>query len=174
MLTAVRIYTYGNRTASASAQAAIVLGAAVQGDQPSPVFRERINHAVTLYRTGKVKTLLFTGGTGAGKRISEADAARNYAIRQGVPASDTLIETESRTTFENLRNAKNLADRYHLQTFLIASDPLHMRRSVVMARDLGMTVKPSPTPTTRYRSVQSQWPFLLSETYQYLEYRLRP
>ncbi len=47
------IYAYGNRTITTSADAAIVLGAAVWNDQPSPVFRERINHAIALYRGHK-------------------------------------------------------------------------------------------------------------------------
>lgn len=33
--------------------AAIVLGAAAWGDEPSPVFRERINHAIWLYEVRK-------------------------------------------------------------------------------------------------------------------------
>ena len=45
-LTAWRIVDYGSRTSSDSADAALVLGAAAWGDRPSPVFRERIRHAV--------------------------------------------------------------------------------------------------------------------------------
>ncbi|WP_342345438.1 hypothetical protein [Snodgrassella alvi] len=37
------------------ADAAIVLGAAAWDKRPSPVFRERINHAINLYRAGIVK-----------------------------------------------------------------------------------------------------------------------
>ncbi|HVF42078.1 MAG TPA: hypothetical protein VM936_03655, partial [Pyrinomonadaceae bacterium] len=41
-LLALRIYTYGNVSSEGSADAAVVLGAAVWGDEVSPVFRERI------------------------------------------------------------------------------------------------------------------------------------
>jgi len=61
---ASRICSFGNTRSDASADAAIVLGAAVWSSGVSPVFRERINHGIDLYRTGKVRKLIFTGGQG--------------------------------------------------------------------------------------------------------------
>jgi len=43
---AVRIYSFGNTVTDAKGDVAIVLGAAVWGKELSPVFRERINHAI--------------------------------------------------------------------------------------------------------------------------------
>lgn len=43
---AVEIYQYSFVRDSLPADAAIVLGTEIWGDQPSPVFRERINHAI--------------------------------------------------------------------------------------------------------------------------------
>jgi len=171
--TASRIYAYGSQTTQIPAQAAIVLGAAVRGNQPSPVFAERINHGITIYRAGQVRTLLFTGGIGQGKQIAESEAAKQYAMARGVPVSDILTEAESHTTDENLRFAKRVAEQHHLLSFLIVSDPLHMKRAMAMAHDLGLQALPSPTPTTRYRTLQSQLGFLAHETYFYLDYRCR-
>ena len=51
-----------------SGDVAIVLGAAVFTDKPSPVFAARIDHAVELYNSGRVKGVIFTGAdTGAGE-----------------------------------------------------------------------------------------------------------
>ena len=61
LFVAVRIYTYGNNAVDVQGDAAIVLGAAVWGNEVSPVFRERINHAIDLYRSGKVRKIIFTG-----------------------------------------------------------------------------------------------------------------
>ena len=58
------------------ADAAVVLGAAAWGNKPSPVFRERINHALTLYQTGRVKKIIFTGGTPKAGFATEAEVAR--------------------------------------------------------------------------------------------------
>lgn len=47
IFTAGHIYIYGNTANKIKADAAIVLGAEVWGTEPSPVFKERINHAPT-------------------------------------------------------------------------------------------------------------------------------
>ncbi len=166
----VSIYFYGNNNNVIKADAAIVLGAAVWGEEPSPVFRERINHSINLYKNGDVRTIIFTGGIGDRDETAEAVIGKRYAITQGVKSSDILIETESRTTNQNLKNAQKVALSHQLTKFLIVSDPLHLKRAVLMARDLGMDAYPSPTPTTRYRTLNSQLEFLTRETYFYFVY----
>lgn len=170
VLIAVRIYTYGNNTVNVKADAAIVLGAAVWGNEVSPVFRERINHAIDLYRSGKVRKIILTGGQGNSDELTEAATARRYAIKNGVPEDDILIEESSHTTYENVVNAKQLVDANGLKKVLIVSDPLHMKRAVAMASDIGLEAYPSPTPTTRYQGWRAQLGSLIHETYYYLGY----
>src|SRR5215510_7216212 len=118
-LFATRVYTFGNSKTDIQADAAIVLGAAVWGNQVSPVFRERINHGLDLFRQGKVRKIIFTGGQGNSNEPTEASAARAYAIQNGVNGGDVLIEQRSHTTFENLVYAKQVADANALQKVLI-------------------------------------------------------
>jgi uncharacterized SAM-binding protein YcdF (DUF218 family) len=172
--TAIAIYIYGNTPKQIKAEAAIVLGAEVWEKEPSPVFRERINHAINLYKKADINKIIFTGGVGAGKELSEAEVGKNYAIKNGVAENNILMEVRSRTTYQNLENAKQviLSTFPKLQSpkFLIISDPLHLKRAVMMAKDLGLEAYPSPTPTTRYRSFKSQLEFLIRETYFYFVY----
>ncbi|MBK1986138.1 YdcF family protein [Sphaerospermopsis aphanizomenoides BCCUSP55] len=170
--TATSIYFYGDNYTPLQADAAIVLGAAVWGKQPSPVFRERINHSINLYQRGYVRALIFTGGVGSGDELAEAVVGQYYAVKKGVKSSHILMETTSRTTYQNLQNASEVVANYPYKTFLIVSDPLHLKRAVLMARDLGLDAQPSPTPTTRYQSLNSQLPFLMRETYFYFVYLL--
>ena len=169
---AARIYSYRNARSDAPADAAVVLGAAVWGAEVSPVFRERINHGIDLYRRGQVRKLIFTGGRGNRGEPTESSAARRYAIRGGVPAADILIEEKSHTTYENILYAKEIADAQGIRKVLIVSDPLHMKRAVAMARDLGLAADPSPTPSTRYQGLGSQAGLLARETYFYIGYLL--
>lgn len=171
-LLASRIYSYRNAGSDAPADAAIVLGAAVWGTEVSPVFGERINHGIDLYRKGKVRKLIFTGGQGNRGEPTEASAARQYAIRSGIPAGDILVEEKSHTTYENVLYAKQVADAQGLRKALIVSDPLHMKRAMAMARDVGLSAEPSPTPTTRYQGLSSQAGLLAHETYYYIGYLL--
>ena len=166
-LIALRIYSYGTTASDLPADAAIVLGAAVWGDDVSPVFKERINHALDLRRSGKVRRIILTGGQGNRIEPTEAAAARQYAIAQGISAADILLEEKSHTTYENLLFARDVAVARGLRRVLIVSDPLHMKRAVTMAIDLGLDAYPSPTPTTRYQSKAAQVGLLAHETYYY-------
>ena len=58
------------------ADTAIILGAAVYGDEPSPVYRERINHGITLYHEGYVDRLIVTGGSPDDSEKTEAAGAK--------------------------------------------------------------------------------------------------
>jgi len=75
------IYLYGNVNELKKADVAIVLGAGIYGDDPSPVFQERINHSIWLYENGYVDKLLFTGGKGQNEEFTESSIAKNYACR---------------------------------------------------------------------------------------------
>jgi uncharacterized SAM-binding protein YcdF (DUF218 family) len=173
VVVAWRIAAYARRHDPAPADVAIVLGAAVWGAEPSPVFAARIDHGVALYHRGRVRRLLFTGGVGTGKRDAEAQVARRYAIQAGVPAGLIAVETRSTITEENLREARALLASERTPRVLIVSDPLHMRRAVTMARDLGIDAHPAPTPTSRYRSWQSKARFLGREVFFYSLYLLQ-
>ena len=172
-LLASRIYSFGNTRSDESADAAIVLGAAVWSSGVSPVFRERINHGIELYKKGKVRKLIFTGGQGNPGEPTESSAARDYALQSGVPLQDILIEQKSHTTYENILYAKQVADGNGIKKVLIVSDPLHMKRAVLMAQDVGFEAEPSPTPSTRYLGLKSQLGLLAHETYYYIGYLIR-
>jgi len=172
-LLAWRIYAFGNTSSNAQADAAVVLGAAVWTTEVSPVFKERINHAIILYRQGQVRKLIFTGGQGKPGEPTESSAARDYALQSGVPASAILIEEKSHNTYENILYAKQLADTHGIKKVLIVSDPLHMKRAMAMASDAGLAADPSPTPSTRYQGLKSQVGLLAHETYYYIGYLLR-
>ena len=164
------IWSYGTRNQAEKADCAIVLGAAVYGDRPSPVFEERIRHGIALYQTGLVAKIIFTGGCGTGAEHAESEVAAAYAARAGVPAADLLTERRSRTTQQNLAEAKLLMDAHGFRTAILVSDPLHMRRAMWMAGDLGIAAVSSPTPTTRYRSLKTKLEFLRHELYYWHHY----
>lgn len=171
-VTTISIVSFSKIDETKKADAAIVLGASVYDNSPSPVFGERINHAVDLYNEGYVDAIIMTGGTGKGNIRSEADIAREYAEQKGVPPEAIFKEEDSTITEENLENAKKVMSEHGMDTALIVSDPLHMRRAMLYAKDLGMTAYSSPTPSTLYRSWKTKLPFLMREELYYSGYRL--
>ncbi|MGE8279261.1 MAG: YdcF family protein [Stenotrophomonas sp.] len=156
----------GDRDQAAPADAIIVLGAAAYDAKPSPVFEERIRHGLDLYRQGYASKLIFTGGFGGSRaRFSESQVARRYALKQEIPADAILIETKSRTTRQNLVEAKVLMAQNDLHKVIVVSDPLHMARALRLSRELGIDALASSTPSTRFRSFHTSWRFLAQEVY---------
>ncbi len=159
------IWAGAEEAPDAQAEYAIVLGAAVDGDVPSPVFAARIDHAVDLWRQERVAHIIFTGGLADGDTVSEAAAAQSYALTKGVRQDAIILEDQSRTTMENLVFAQpgmlGIADG----SVLVVSDPLHLRRAMQMADALGYDARPSATPSTQYRSLSTKLPFALRELY---------
>ena len=154
------------------ADAAIVLGANVWGNQPSPVFAERINHAVWLYQQGYVDYIILTGGVSDGNKFSEAFIASEYVYQLGVPYDAVFIEESSGNTFENIYFASEIVKAHGMDSVVLVSDPLHMRRSIEIARNMGLQVYSSPTTTSLYKSPATTIPFLIRESFNFGLYRL--
>ena len=168
----VTILTFPSGTLSDNSDVAVVLGAAVYKTKPSPVFAERLNHAINLYHAGKVSKLVFTGGKGEQNELAESIVARDYAMNKKVNSDDIFVETISLTTRENLVYAKQILEREKLNSVLIVSDPLHLKRAMLMVNSLGINAKPSATPTSRYQSFKKILPFVLRELYFYHHFLL--
>lgn len=168
--TGYSIWTFTGDGYEGKTDAAIVLGAAAYHNEPSPVFEERINHALELYDEGKVDGLIFTGGKGDGAQYAESEVAQMYAIRNGIPAEDIFIETVSNITEQNLDEAEEIGENEGFGTYRLVSDPLHMKRAMAIAKDRNMEVYASPTQTSAYKSLETKIPFFLREWIFYMGY----
>ena len=147
------------------ADAALVLGAAAWDKRPSPIFRERINHAITLYQSHRVEKIVFTGGTPKKGYMTEAEVGRRYALKQGIPAHNILFENTSRNTYENIRNIRPILRAEGIGSIIIVSDPYHLARAQAIARDLDLNAEVSATPTTRFDAREKKGRFLFQESY---------
>jgi len=167
----ISICNYSTKDEKRKADVAIVLGAATYNGEVSLVYQERLNHGVTLYKQGYVGKMIVTGGVGDGNTESDALAAKEYLVAQGIPAADILEENKSTITQENLENSKVIMNVNGYQTAIIVSDPLHMKRSMLLAKDAGIVAYSSPTPTTKYVSLWTKIPFLAREVFFYVGYK---
>lgn len=172
LFSALSIVSYADRDEAAPADCIIVLGAGTDGREPNPVFRERLNHAVTLYEEGYSDVILLTGGYSPGNEHSDAWIAGQYLLELGIPEDAILLEEKSTITQENLQFAKEIMESKDLSTAILVSDPLHMKRSMLMAKDYEIEAFPSPTPTSRYRTWKTKLPFLARETFFYVGYQV--
>ncbi len=168
---AVSILQYSKIDEKQPSDVIIVLGAGTYNGEVSPVFRERINHAVYLYENGYSDKIIMTGGMGEGNTHSDSYTAKQYAVSCGVNAEDIFIEETSAITQENLENSKRIMDENNCKTAIIVSDPLHMKRAMLMSEDYGIVGYSSPTPTTMYKSTKTKIAFLSRELFFYIGYK---
>lgn len=162
----------GHSDDGSKADCAIVLGAAAYHKKPSPVFQARIDHAVKLYKQGRVEKILLTGGFGKNAEYSESEVAYQYCLKQGVNKADLLLEKKSETTEQNIIQAEILMQENELDSALIVSDPWHLKRALAMAKKHDVSAKPSATQTSMYRSDKNRWTFQIRELYYIHVWRL--
>lgn len=94
---------------------------------------DRIWHAITLYKKGKIRKILISGDSGyvLDHGLKEAIQLKKALVEWGIPNNDIIIETISKNTHENaLETKKVLENGYpHLQNFLLITSGFHMRRA---------------------------------------------
>ena len=107
----------------------------------------RLTQTVELYKLGKIKTILLSGGTGSlvGEKILEAEVAKAFLIRLGVPAKDIITEVDSRNTHENaLFSKKILAElgEANNPNLLLLTSAFHMPRAKKCFDKVGLKTTP--------------------------------
>ncbi|MBX9851232.1 MAG: YdcF family protein [Cytophagaceae bacterium] len=149
---------------------------------------DRVLHTVQLYKSGKVKKILISGGSGLvlGEKIREADQLKNVFLYCGIPEKDLIIENASRNTWENALFSKRVLDNVRIKTTpLLITSAFHMRRSEACFIKAGMNVDIFPVDIyTRDRkfapdklfipseSAFSKWALLIHECLGFVVYKM--
>jgi uncharacterized SAM-binding protein YcdF (DUF218 family) len=116
----------------------IVLGATLWDNEPSPGLRERLEHGLKLYHSGVFKHFIVTGGLdNNGATLTEAEGMRNYLLVQGVPEEAIVMDSLSRSTYENLSFAQEIMGRNGWKSAVIVTHNYHGSRAADIARQLG-------------------------------------
>ncbi len=110
----------------------VVLGAGLNGDEVTPLLASRINKGIKVYQKNPGSKLIMSGGKGTDEVIAEGQAMANYALKQGVPESDLILECQSRNTRENLHYSSALMPRG--SQFALVTSYYHLFRALTIAR----------------------------------------
>ena len=112
---------------------ALVLGASVFADlSPSQTLKERLDVAVTLYKTGKVKTILASGDHGTDS-YDEVNTMRIYLQEQGIPDDDIFLDHAGYDTYDSLYRAKYV---YQVPSMIVCTQAYHAYRAIYIAESL--------------------------------------
>jgi uncharacterized SAM-binding protein YcdF (DUF218 family) len=133
--------------------AALILGAAVWENGPSPTLRRRTLHGAALYHAGQVAHLVPSGGLGKHPPC-EGEAMRQLLLEAGVPDHAIHPETTSRNTLENIQLALPILERIGAERVVIVTDAPHLPRALLVARRLGLKARGSAPRGGQKRSAQ--------------------
>lgn len=114
---------------------AIVFGAAVYGSgRLSPVLRDRMDTAVTLYHDGKVEKILVSGDNSTAE-YDEPGAMMAYAIQQGVSPDDVQPDYAGRRTYDTCYRAREI---FQLDSAILVTQEFHLPRALFTCQRLGI------------------------------------
>ena len=79
----------------------------------SMLIKERVNTAYDAYKSGRMKKVIFSGGSNGvsnqnNDTVAEAVKMRELAIKLGIKEEDILIDDKSNNSFENVKNSFDL------------------------------------------------------------------
>lgn len=177
-----------------SAGAIVLLGGSVNPTrpprhEPEELGGNRVLPAARLYRHGKAKLVLVSGGLAYpdkdGEPRTEADDMAELLVDMGVPSMAILKESESRNTYENAVLSAKLLKERGIREILLVTSALHQRRAAALFRAQGLEVVPVPNSFSAAPPIRGdlrQWTpsphtlskstALLKEVVGYIAYRL--
>ncbi len=100
---------------------------------------DRIWQTISLYKQGKIKKILISGGGREGTK-PEAEAVKETLVMLGIPENDIWVENASRNTHENLKNcAGMIASAQPGARCLLITSALHIPRAMRCAQKNGLS-----------------------------------
>ena len=151
------------------ADVAILLGAALGQPLPPRVTADlgepadRVLQAARLFRAGKVRVVLVSGGNLPWETTvaPEAQLVGGLLAEFGVPREAVILEGESRNTFENALRSREIWRGRGFQTGLLVTSAAHMPRALATFRRAGLPMIPAAADVrVRYPIYESVLDFL--------------
>jgi len=125
----------------------IVFGAAEYAGHPSPIYRARLDHALSLYRRGLAPIIITTGGSGGDPHFTEGEVGRNYLAAQDVPDRNLIAETQGDNTAESAERVAVILRANGMKSCIAVTDPYHLFRAKRLLESEGFAVYASGRPT---------------------------
>ena len=151
----------------------IVLGTTQYDGRPSSIFTARLEHALVLHSRGVAPIVVTVGGSRPGDRFTEAQAAADYLTADGLSSDEVVVVGEGSDTLSSIRAAAKVMRSNDWTSAVLVTDPWHVLRSRIIARDAGIDAVGSPTrqgPSVYTRQTQAR--YIGRETAALLSYEI--
>lgn len=120
--------------AELDADCILVLGAGVNGEQPSLMLADRLERGLQLYFAGASEKLLMSGDHGR-VDYDEVNVMKEQAVLAGAESSDVFMDHAGFSTYESLYRAR---DVFLAKRVIIVTQPYHLPRALYIAEALGL------------------------------------
>lgn len=128
---------WGCREILIDADVAVVLGNEVYSSgKPSPRLAARLDKALDLYRSGKVKTLIVSGGVGL-SGVDEATAMAAYLKARGVAPKSVVVDSRGTNTWNTARFTAAWLRENGRDGVIVVSQHFHVPRSALAMKAAG-------------------------------------
>lgn len=165
-----KVWIAGHNSQIRKADVIVVLGAAQFDGRPSGTLKARLVEAERIYRLGLAPSIITVGGGAPGDRTTEADSAKAWLQKHGVPRKAILAIGKGRDTLVSTRSYIAEMKNRGVRRLIIVTDPYHCLRAMTMASDLGAEPSCSPVRTGPNSLAHTQLHYLIRETGAYLAY----
>ncbi len=128
---------------------AIVFGAGIRGERPTPMLYDRVASAVDLYRAGVVQKLLMSGDNRFDD-YNEPRVMRNVAMELGVPEQDIVLDYAGRSTYETCYRARDI---FGVTRATLVTQRFHLDRALMICNALGVRAEGYSADRRAYRTV---------------------
>jgi vancomycin permeability regulator SanA len=116
------------------ADIAVILGNTVNEDGTlSKRLEKRMECGLNLYRSGRVKKIVVSGGLGK-EGFYEGDKMKEYLIKNKVPDSVIIVDNFGNNTLATVNNTLKLKDSLHFQSLIVVSQYFHLTRTKMLFR----------------------------------------
>ncbi|NEC11817.1 hypothetical protein G3I34_05810 [Streptomyces sp. SID8014] len=115
-------------------EVAVVFGAGLWGDEPSPYLARRLDAAVELYRSGRTEVVLVTGDNSR-EEYDEPEAMRRYLVARGVPDRRIVSDHAGFDTWDSCVRARKI---FGVDKAVLISQGFHIHRAVTLCRSAGL------------------------------------
>ncbi|MFD2718553.1 YdcF family protein [Hymenobacter monticola] len=128
------------------ADLAVILGNKVNEDGTlSARLESRLRCGLALYRRGRVRRLLVSGGLGR-EGYLEGQKMKAYLLAHAVPDSLIVVDNHGDNTQATVANTLRLRDSLHFRSLLIVSQYYHLTRTKMLFRKQHFNAISSASP----------------------------
>lgn len=128
-------YIYNDINKLPHVQAVLIPGAAILlSGELSPVLRDRVDMAISVYKKGVVDKILVTGDNSS-LTHNEVNPMKKYLLRNGIPERDIFLDHAGFDTYSSMYRARQV---FLVQSMIVVSQAFHLPRAVYIARQLGI------------------------------------